>query len=111
MKVRRYACKAICLLAGLAIAAIIPMSAPADDGQSRGHQEIFTIDVALDSATLVVNHVDPTQPPTAQLPGDTLLIKGTIYRGELYHPESPITTRLRRVVSDRSDAAPLCWSP
>jgi hypothetical protein len=78
---RRYMRKAICLLAGPAVAAMIPITARADGRRGRNDEETFTVDVALDSATLVVNHVDPTQPPTAQLPGDTVLILGTIYPG------------------------------
>jgi hypothetical protein len=80
-KRRIHTCKTICLLGALAIATVIPKSTWADNEQSKKDYETFTVDVALDSATLVVNHVDPTQPPTAQLPGDTLLIEGTIYRG------------------------------
>jgi hypothetical protein len=80
MKRRRYTRKAICL-AGLALAAMIPMTTRADDKQSRDDKETFTVDVALDGATLIVNHVDPTPPPTAQLPGDTVFIEGTIYPG------------------------------
>jgi hypothetical protein len=73
--------KAIRLMAALAIVATIPISTWADDEQSKRDTDVFTVDVALDSATLIVNHVDPTQPPTAQLPGDTLVIEGTIYPG------------------------------
>jgi hypothetical protein len=81
MKWRRYMRKAICLLAGLTVAAVIPISTRADDRQGRGDEETFTVDVALDGATLMVNHVDPTQPQTTQFRGDTLVIDGTIYRG------------------------------
>lgn len=48
------------------------------DGQK---DQTVTIDVALDATTLVVNHVDPAQPPTAQLRGDTLVIDGNLYTG------------------------------
>ena len=50
----------------------------ADDNHK---EQTFTIDVALDAATLVVNHVDPSQPPTQQLRGDTLVIDGNLYPG------------------------------
>jgi hypothetical protein len=60
---------------------MIPATTQADDRQGRDDEETFTIDAALDGATLIVNHVDPTQPPDAQLRGDTLVIDGTIYRG------------------------------
>jgi hypothetical protein len=75
-KRRGHPSKAICLVAALAIAAMIPMSTWADNGQSKDDDETFTVDVALDAATLIVNHVDPTQPPTAQLPGDTVSRSG-----------------------------------
>jgi hypothetical protein len=78
---RRYMRKAICLLAGPAVAAMIPISTRAEDRQGRDDEETFTVDVALDGATLIVNHVDPTQPPQVPFPGDALVIKGTIYRG------------------------------
>jgi hypothetical protein len=81
MKPRRYTREAICLLAALALAAMIPMKTRADDKQSKDDGETFTVDVALDAAALIVNHVDPTQPPNVPLPGDTLVILGTIYRG------------------------------
>jgi hypothetical protein len=81
MKRRRFTLKAICLLAGLAVAAMIPVSTRADDRQGRDDEETFTIDVALDGATLIVNHVDPTQDPKVPFPGDTLVISGTIYPG------------------------------
>ena len=68
-------------MAALALAAMIPMTTRADDRQGRGDRETFTVDVALDGATLIVNHVDPTQPPKVPFPGDTLVILGTIYRG------------------------------
>ena len=68
MKRRRYMRKAICLLAGLAVAAMIPMSTRADDRQGRGDEETFTVDVALDGATLIVNHVDPTQTAEGAIP-------------------------------------------
>ena len=73
--------KAIRLLAALAIAAMIPMTTRADDRQGRADKETFTVDVALDGATLIVNHVDPTQPANMAFPGDILVIDGTIYRG------------------------------
>jgi hypothetical protein len=60
---------------------MIPMTRRASDKQSRDDRETFTVDVALDAATLIVNHVDPTQPPNVPIPGDTLVILGTIYRG------------------------------
>ena len=72
---------AIRLLAALAIAAMIPMTARADDRQGRADKETFTVDVALNGATLIVNHVDPTQPANMAFPGDTLVVVGTIYRG------------------------------
>jgi hypothetical protein len=81
MSRRKYTRKAISLLAGLAIAAMIPLSIRADDGQSRDHEQTFTVDVALDGATVIVNHVDPTQPPKVAFPGDILVIRGTIYPG------------------------------
>jgi hypothetical protein len=80
-KRRGHPSKAICLVAALAIAAMIPMSTWADNDQSKEDFETFTVNVALDGTTLVVNHVDPTQPPTAQLRGDILVIHGTIYPG------------------------------
>lgn len=82
MKWHRYIRKAGCMLAGLAVAAaMIPLSASAQNDHSKLDEDVFTVDVALDGGTLIVNHVDPTQPPTAQLPGDTLVILGTIYPG------------------------------
>jgi hypothetical protein len=58
------------LLAGPAVAAMIPLSTRADDRQGSDDEETFTVDVALDGATLIVNHVDPTQPPLVPFPGD-----------------------------------------
>jgi hypothetical protein len=81
MKLRRYARKAMCVLAGLAVTSLIPLSAWAENEHSKQDDEVFTVDVALDGATLIVNHVDPTQPPLVPFPGDTLVIFGTIYRG------------------------------
>ena len=81
MKRRRFTRKAICLLTGLAVAAMIPMSTLADDRQGRHDDETFTVDVALDGATLIINHVDPTQPDKVPFPGDTLVIRGTVYPG------------------------------
>jgi len=85
MKRRRYTREAICLLAALALAAMIPMKTRADDKQSKDDGETFTVDVALDAATLIVNHVDPTQSPNVPFPGDTLVILGSIYRGGTLH--------------------------
>ena len=54
-------------------------------GQEANHQfwnekeKTFTVDVALDGKTLVVNHVDPSQGPETQFRGDTLVIDGTVY--------------------------------
>jgi hypothetical protein len=81
MKRRRYTRKAIYILAGLAVAAMIPLSTWAENEPLKQDDGVFTVDVALDATTLIVNHVDPTQPPLVQLPGDTLVIEGTIYRG------------------------------
>lgn len=53
--------------------------AQADD-RDRLSGKTFTLDVALDSDTLVVNHVDPASQPTDQFRGDTLLIDGSIYK-------------------------------
>jgi hypothetical protein len=50
------------------IAAMIPLSTWADNGQSKEDDETFTVDVALDLATFVVNHLDPTQPPDGATP-------------------------------------------
>jgi hypothetical protein len=66
----------------LGCALTFPVAALAAQGSAPFHNlETFTIDVALDADTLVVNHVDPTQPPTTQFRGDTLVIDGTIYPG------------------------------
>jgi hypothetical protein len=73
--------KAICLLAGLAVTAMIPLTTWAEDRHSRNDDEIFTVDVALDGNTLKVNHLDPTQDPKVPFPGDVLFIEGTIYKG------------------------------
>lgn len=77
-----YALTTICLLGGAFVSQLA--SRPDSDRADQSHEKTLTVDVALDSATLVVNHVDPTQPPTAQFRGDTLVIDGTIYpRGTL----------------------------
>jgi hypothetical protein len=68
-------------VAMLAIAALVAPLAWAQHEQEKDSYDTFTLDVALDAATLVINHVDPTQPPTLQLVGDVLVIEGTIYRG------------------------------
>jgi hypothetical protein len=78
----------VCIFTAISVlggAFVSPLaSRPDPDRADQQREETFTVDVALDSATLVVNHVDPTQPQTAQLRGDTLVIDGTIYpRGTL----------------------------
>jgi hypothetical protein len=80
MKQSSFTHKRICLVAALVIATAIPIKIQAQDGQAS-RDEVFTVDVALDGATLVVNHVDPTQPANAAFPGDVLYIAGTIYPG------------------------------
>jgi hypothetical protein len=60
-----------------AIAGQEPNHQPFNDGGRK----TFTIDVALDAGTLVINHVDPSKPPTDQNRGDTLVIDGTVYPG------------------------------
>lgn len=80
MNQRSFTLKCICLAAGLVTMAAIPMQIRAQDGQAS-HDEVFTVDVALDGATMIVNHLDPTQPATMAFPGDVLYIVGTIYPG------------------------------
>jgi hypothetical protein len=80
MKQRSFTLKCICLAAGLAMMAAVPTHVRAQEGQAS-HDEVVTVDVALDGATLVVNHVDPTQPANVAFPGDVLYIAGTIYPG------------------------------
>ncbi len=79
MRRRNIACTAICVLAVLATTAMGPVRSLAQNYHSDGDEETFTVDVALDGATLIVNHVDPTQPANVAFPGDTLFISGTIY--------------------------------
>lgn len=50
------------------------------DERDRRFDKTLTVDVALDSATFVVNHVDPASQPTDQFRGDTLLIDGSVYK-------------------------------
>ena len=80
MKQSSFARMCISLATGIVIMAAIPIQIRAEDGQAN-HEEVFTVDVALDGATLVVNHVDPTQPAGMAFPGDVLYIAGTIYPG------------------------------
>ena len=82
MKNRAFVCPALAALAALTAGTF------AIAGQEANHQffndggrKTFTIDVALDAGTLVVNHVDPSQPPMEQFRGDTLVIDGTVYPG------------------------------
>ncbi len=76
-----YARQVVGFLAGLAVFVAIASPARALYQGPKVDDETFTIDVALDAATLVVNHVDPSEPPMAQLRGDLVLIEGTIYPG------------------------------
>ena len=63
MKWHRYIRKAGCMLAGLAVAAaMIPLSASAQNDHSKLDEDVFTVDVALDGGTLIVNRVDPVRP-------------------------------------------------
>lgn len=81
MKRRNFGHKAIWILAALAITAMSPARSPAQNNHPDGDEETFTVDVALNGATLIVNHVDPTQPPMVPFPGDVLVISGTMYKG------------------------------
>jgi hypothetical protein len=58
--------------------AAVPMQTRAQEGQAN-HEEVFTVDVALDGATIVINHVNPAKPDGMAFPGDVLYIEGTIY--------------------------------
>ncbi|MDQ1474462.1 MAG: hypothetical protein QOJ99_5942, partial [Bryobacterales bacterium] len=54
-------------------------------------QRPFTIDVALDLATLLVNAANPNQPKDVQFRGDTLVFDGTIFRPTQFLPGSQQT--------------------
>ncbi|GAC1358589.1 MAG: hypothetical protein NVSMB3_05660 [Acidobacteriaceae bacterium] len=71
----------VCGLALAAMVAVAPISMWAQHEPEKGFLETFTVDVALDGNTLVLNHADPTLPPTVQATGDLLLIYGTIFPG------------------------------
>ncbi len=66
-------------LLGCAFSLAVKTRAQADDSDRR-FDKTFTVDVALDSDTLVVNHVDPTSQPNDQFRGDTLVIDGSVYK-------------------------------
>jgi hypothetical protein len=78
MKRSNFAHKFVSLTAGLVIMTAIPMQTWAQEEQAS-QDEVFTVDVALDGATMVINHADPTQTADVAFPGDTLYIVGNVY--------------------------------
>ncbi len=75
----RYTCKATCVLAGLAVAVMIPLCTWAENEHSKQDYETFTVDVAESTVNYKQNNVDPSEGQDVFSPGDTVILQGTIY--------------------------------
>jgi nitrous oxidase accessory protein NosD len=87
MNRRRYTGKAICLLAGLAVAAMIPMSTRADDKQWRDDDETFTCTVQVVAGQSIQAAIDAA--PT----GATVCVGPGTYRENLLIAKNGITLK------------------
>jgi len=76
---RRYPRKAMCVLTGFAVAAMIPLCTRAENEPSKQYDETFTVDVAESTMNYRQNNVDPSQGQDVFSPGDTFILEGTIY--------------------------------
>jgi hypothetical protein len=75
----RFTRKAMCVLAALVVAPMIPLSTWAENEDSKQHDETFTVDVAESTVNYRQNNVDPSEGQDVFSPGDTFILEGTIY--------------------------------